>query len=451
MPFQSINPYNQELIASHESLDDAAIENTLQRSEAAFRSWRKVPYEERAAALNKMANLLRQQKQELALTATREMGKTLAEAVSEVEKCAWVCEYYAENAASFLQDEVIKTDASKSFVRYDPIGTVLAIMPWNFPYWQVYRFAAPAVMAGNTGLLKHAPNVLGCANHMKRLFLEAGFPKGVFDTLHVEVDKMENIISDPRIKAVTLTGSGRAGRSVAALAGKHLKKTVLELGGSNGFVVLSDADLDAAIDTGMQARFMNAGQSCIAAKRFIIHKDLAEAFEERILARIKALKYGNPEDPDTDLGPLARPDLAEQLEKQVKESVKAGALLVHGGGRDGALFAPSLLKNIQPGMPAFDEELFGPVLSLMVADSDEEAIKLANSTSFGLGVSIMTGDPERALALASETEDGAVFINELVKSDPRLPFGGTKESGYGRELSHHGIREFVNAKTVYVK
>ena len=451
MTFQSINPYSQQVIDTHPSLDDQGIENTLRGCDEAFQQWRKVPYPERAKSLLKLAVLLREQKKQLALTATREMGKTLGEAEAEVEKCAWVCEYYAEHAADFLKDEVIATDASRSFVRYDPIGTVLAIMPWNFPYWQVFRFAAPAVMAGNCGLLKHAPTVLGCANHMKRLFLEAGFPKGVFETLHVGVDQMEQVIADPRIKAVTLTGSGRAGRSVAALAGKYLKKTVMELGGSNGFVVLADADLDAAVDTGMQARFMNAGQSCIAAKRFIVHKDLAGAYQARLLERIKALKFGDPEDPETDLGPLARVDLAEQLEKQVQESVKAGAKLVHGGTRDKALFAPTLLSNIGPGMPAFDEELFGPVLSLMVADSDEEAIRLANSTSFGLGLSIMSSNPDRALELARLTDDGAVFVNELVKSDPRLPFGGTKESGYGRELSQHGIREFVNAKTIYVK
>jgi len=451
MTFKSINPYNNEEIKTYSEQSETGIESILSASEEAFDSWRTVPIPERSRRMQKAAELLRENKETYARTMTLEMGKPITESISEIEKCAWVCEFYAENAERFLADQIIETDASESFISHDPIGPVLAIMPWNFPFWQVFRFVAPALMAGNVALLKHAPNVFGCAMHIEDLLKEAGFPDGVFQNLVIHHDKVENIIADDRVKAATLTGSERAGSSVAALAGEHIKKTVLELGGSNSFIVWEDADIDQAVDTGISARMMNSGQSCIAAKRFILVGDAYEKFLPAFTEKVKELKSGDPLDEATDIGPLARTDLAEKLERQVKDSVEKGAQLLMGGERNRAYYEPTILTNVEPGMPAFDEELFGPVACFIRAESKDEAFELAGKSKYGLGTTVFTTDTERALKAAGSVPDGAYFINELVKSDPRLPFGGTKRSGYGRELSREGILEFVNKKTVYVK
>jgi len=451
MTFKSINPYNNEEIKTYSEQSETGIESILSASEEAFDSWRTVPIPERSRRMQKAAELLRENKETYARTMTLEMGKPITESISEIEKCAWVCEFYAENAERFLADQIIETDASESFISHDPIGPVLAIMPWNFPFWQVFRFVAPALMAGNVALLKHAPNVFGCAMHIEDLLKEAGFPDGVFQNLVIHHDKVENIIADDRVKAATLTGSERAGSSVAALAGEHIKKTVLELGGSNSFIVWEDADIDQAVDTGISARMMNSGQSCIAAKRFILVGDAYEKFLPAFTEKVKELKSGDPLDEATDIGPLARTDLAEKLERQVKDSVEKGAQLLMGGERNRAYYEPTILTNVEPGMPAFDEELFGPAACFIRAESEDEAFELAGKSKYGLGTTVFTTDTERALKAAGSVPDGAYFINELVKSDPRLPFGGTKRSGYGRELSREGILEFVNKKTVYVK
>jgi succinate-semialdehyde dehydrogenase/glutarate-semialdehyde dehydrogenase len=451
MTFKSINPYNQEKIATYDEHSYHAIEQRLSKASDSFSNWRQVPISQRCVHLLKAADLLRENKETYARTMTLEMGKPIKESVSEIEKCAWVCEFYAENAERFLADQIIETDASESFISHDPLGPVLAIMPWNFPFWQVFRFAAPSLAAGNVALLKHAPNVFGCASHIEDLFKEAGFPEGVFQNLFIHHEKVEGVIADDRVKAATLTGSERAGSSVAALAGEHIKKTVLELGGSNSFIVWDDADMDQAVETGVTARMMNSGQSCIAAKRFILVGDAYETFLPAFQEKVKELKSGDPLEESTDVGPLARTDLAEKLEQQVNDSVKKGAQLLMGGERDEAYYTPTILTNVEPGIPAFDEELFGPVASFIRAESEDEAFELAAKSKYGLGTTVFTKDTKRALKSASKVPDGAYFINELVKSDPRLPFGGTKNSGYGRELSREGILEFVNKKTVYVK
>jgi len=451
MTFKSINPYNQEEISTYDEHSDTEVDNILTKADAAFKSWREVPITERCGHLKKASGLLTDNKNDYARTMTLEMGKPIKESVSEIEKCAWVCEFYAENAERFLADQVIKTDASESFISHDPLGPVLAIMPWNFPFWQVFRFAAPSLMAGNVGLLKHASNVFGCATHIEELLKEAGFPEGAFQNLFIHHEKVEDVISDERVKAATLTGSERAGSAVAGQAGRNIKKTVLELGGSNSFIVWEDADMEKAVDTGVTARMMNSGQSCIAAKRFILVGDTHEKFLPAFTEKVKELKNGNPLEEGTDIGPLARVDLAETLEQQVNDSINKGAQLLIGGKRDDAYYEPTILTNVQPGMPAFDEETFGPVASFIRADSEEQAFELAAESKYGLGTTVFTGDKDRALKSAGMVPDGAYFINELVKSDPRLPFGGTKSSGYGRELSREGILEFVNKKTVYVK
>ena len=379
------------------------------------------------------------------------MGKPINEARGEINKCAWVCDFYAENAERFLADEIIETDASESFVSHDPMGTVLAIMPWNFPFWQVFRFVAPTLTAGNTGLLKHAPNVFGCATHIEEIFLEAGFPDGVFQNLFIHHDKTESIISNDIVKAVTLTGSERAGKSVGALAGKYLKKSVLELGGNNAFIVLEDADIEQAVETGIKARMMNSGQSCIAAKRFILVGDAYEKFLPAYIDGVKSIKKGDPMDESTEIGPLARKDLADQLHEQLEKSVKKGAKIEVGGNQNEAFHEPTVLTGVKPGMAAFDEETFGPLAAIIRAKDVDEAFKLAADSKYGLGVTLFTSNIENARRHISKAPDGAFFINELVKSDPRLPFGGTGNSGYGRELSREGIHEFVNKKTVYVK
>ena len=386
---------------------------------------------------------------------TLEMGKPIAQSRAEVEKCAWVCEYYAENAEKFLSDELITTDASKSFVTFQPLGVVLAVMPWNFPFWQVFRFAAPSLMAGNSGILKHASNVSGCALAIEEVFREAGFPKNLFKTILVPSSEMESVIKNEKIKAVTLTGSVPAGKSVAKTAGSVLKKTVMELGGSDPYVILEDADLEMAAETCVNARLINGGQSCIAAKRFIVVEKIYNEFEKLFVEKMKSKKMGDPFDESNDLGPQASVSLRDDLHKQVEKSIKLGAELLLGGKIPeikGAYYPPTVLSNVKKGMPAYDEELFGPVAAIIKSKDETEAIKIANDTIFGLGAAVFTSDMKRGEKIAKEKlQAGCCFVNAFVKSDPRLPFGGIKESGYGRELSAFGIKEFVNIKTIYIK
>ena len=449
MNFHSINPYNLETLEEYPVHNSGEIEEILSRADLAYRSYRTTSFEERSAWLMNASGILLSKKDEYARMITMEMGKPIRESVAEIEKCAWVCRYYSENASAFLEDEIVQTDASKSYVSFAPIGTILAIMPWNYPFWQVFRFAAPAVMAGNTALLKHAPNVFGCAGMIESIFRDAGFPDHIFQNLRIPVESVRKVLSDRRVKAVTLTGSERAGASVASIAGEHIKKSVLELGGSNAFIVLADADLEMAVNTGITARMQNTGQSCIAAKRFMIHKHVYQDFIEKYLEKVRAFRAGDPAEPSTEIGPLARVDLAETLESQVNDSIEKGSRLLEGGVRDNASYQPSVIENITPGMPAFDDELFGPVASFLEIEDENDAVEKTNASDFGLGATIFTSDPDRALEMANRIDDGAVFINEMVKSDPRLPFGGTKRSGYGRELSRYGLLEFTNIKTVY--
>lgn len=451
MEFKSINPYNGEEVASFTGISDAALDEKLETSAKAYKSWKKVELEERCRLMRKAGEILRENTEKYAKMITLEMGKPISESRGEITKCAWVCDYYAENAAEFLKDEVIETDAQISKVQHHPMGAVFAVMPWNFPFWQVFRFAAPTLIAGNVGLLKHAPNVFGCAEMMEEIFLEAGFPTGVFQNLIVHHDRTEKIIAHKAVKAITLTGSERAGSAVAELAGKYLKKSLLELGGNNAFIVWEDADLDAVIQTALVARMLNCGQSCIAAKRFILVESIYDEFVARYTSALSQLKSGDPMDDATKVGPLARKDLADQLQKQVVESVKAGAELLAGGKQGGCYHEPTVLGNVEPGMPAFSEETFGPLSSMIKARDAEHAFELSEMSDYGLGVTVCTQDIDKALSMSEEVSDGAYFINELVKSDPRLPFGGTKNSGYGRELSKDGMMEFVNRKTIYVK
>ncbi len=451
MEFKSINPFNGEHVGTYRAHSDAELDAKLAKSARAYASWRRVPLAERARLMAKAGQVLLDNVEEYAQMITLEMGKPISESRGEVNKCAWVCDYYAENAAAFLADEVIATDASQSFVRHDPIGSVLAVMPWNFPFWQVFRFAAPTLVAGNTGLLKHASNVFGCATFIEEVFTKAGFPEGVFQNLLIHHDLTEKIIAHDGVKAVTLTGSERAGSAVAALAGKYIKKSLLELGGNNAFIVWEDADLDQVVQTAVNARMLNAGQSCIAAKRFILLEGIYDEFVSKFTAALSALKAGDPMENTTQVGPLARKDLADELQRQVQESVAAGAELIYGGTQDGCFHAPTVLGGVRPGMPAFDEETFGPLAAMIKVSDEAEAFRLSELSKYGLGVTVCTQDVEKAIAMIPEVSDGAYFINELVKSDPRLPFGGTKLSGYGRELGKDGIMEFVNRKTVYVR
>lgn len=448
---ESRNPYNGELIEKFKEFTNPEIEEALDKADKRFKKWRKTSFQDRAELMKKAAKELKKNKDEYARDISLEMGKPIKQAVAEIEKCAWVCEYYAENAEKHLSNRDIKTDASKSYVSYEPIGVVLAVMPWNYPFWQVFRFAAPALMAGNIGILKHASNVMRSANNIQKVFERAGFPESCFQNLVVSSSKIENIIKDSRVKAVTLTGSKPAGAAVASTAGEEIKKSVLELGGSNALVVFKDANISETVKTCVQARFQNTGQSCIAGKRLLLHESIADEFLEEFLVQVRELKSGDPMDKDTFIGTLAREDLAEELEKQVKDSVKAGAKIVLGGKRDRAYMEPTVLTDVTADMSMFKEETFGPAIGVTKFKKDQEAIDLVNLSDFGLGVSIFTEDMDFAEKIVPEFEDGAVFINELVKSDPRLPFGGTKISGYGRELSEDGIREFVNKKTVYFK
>ena len=448
---ESKNPYTGEVIEKFKELNKSEIDTAIENADSRFKLWRKTTYKERAAHMMKAAEELKKNKEEYARDISLEMGKPIKQAISEIEKCAWVCEYYAENAEKHLATKNIDTDATKSYVHYEPIGVVLAIMPWNYPFWQVFRFAAPALMAGNIGILKHASNVMRSANNIQKVFERAGFPKDCFQNLVIGSSKVDDIIKDKRVKAVTLTGSKPAGAAVASTAGSEIKKSVLELGGSNALVVFKDADIDETVATCVQARFQNTGQSCIAGKRLIIHESIAEEFTEKFVKQVRELKSGDPLDEDTFIGTLARVDLAEDLEKQIKDSVKAGAEIILGGKRDKAYMEPTILKGVTKDMSMFREETFGPAIGITTFKDDQEAIDLVNLSEFGLGVSIFTEDMSFAEKIVPEFEDGAVFVNELVKSDPRLPFGGTKISGYGRELSMDGIQEFVNKKTVYFK
>lgn len=449
MIMRSVNPFTNQTIREFEEYSDEKVNNILLRSSGSFEDWKKTSLEDRGSLMLKVAGSLRKNINEFAGSITAEMGKPIKESRAEVEKCAWVCEYYAGHAKQFLAFENIGTDAQKSCIYYEPFGSILGIMPWNFPFWQVFRFCVPTLMAGNTVLLKHASNVQICAENIENIFENAGFPAPVFRNLVIGSDRVGNVIKHESVKAVSLTGSEEAGRRVAASSGMEIKKSLLELGGSNAFVVLEDADIKKAVQIGIKARFQNAGQSCIAAKRFIVHEKVSDEFLALFLEEMKKLKTGDPSKEDTDLGPLASIKQAEKVEEQLKRSVEMGAELIIGGTRNKAFFQPSLLTHVTPGMPLFDEEVFGPVAPFTTAENTREAIALANATEFGLGVSLFTGDLKKAAELVHEFADGAVFINAMVKSDPRLPFGGTKRSGYGRELALQGIREFVNVKTVY--
>jgi succinate-semialdehyde dehydrogenase/glutarate-semialdehyde dehydrogenase len=401
--------------------------------------------------MKRAAEILRKNKSKYAEIMCKEMGKCITEAKAEVEKSAWVCDYYAEKASEFMKPKSIKTEQSISKVIYQPIGSILAIMPWNFPFWQVFRFAAPTLMAGNTGMLKHAANVFGCAKQIESIFVKAGFPEGVFQSLIVQHDQTESIVSHPAIKAVTLTGSERAGTAVGEIAGRYLKKSLLELGGSNAFIVWKDADIDQAVKTAVTARMLNCGQSCIAAKRFILVEDIYDEFVSKFTVVVKNLKSGDPADKETQIGTLARKDLADELQSQVKKSINLGAKLLLGGNQDNCYHEPTILGEVKPGMPAFDEETFGPLAAMIRAKDEEDAFRLSELSMYGLGVTVCTTNIEKALSMSDHVSDGAYFINELVKSDPRLPFGGTKNSGYGRELAKDGMMEFINRKTIYVK
>ena len=455
MALETVNPATDELVRAYPEASPGEVAGILEAANAEFEQWRSTTFALRAAPMRRAAVLLREGQEELARLMAVEMGKPVAQGRAEAEKCAWVCDYYAEHAEGFLVREPVATDAARSFVAFNPLGVVLAVMPWNFPLWQVFRFLAPALMAGNAGVLKHASNVSGCALAIEDIVHRAGFPKVLFRTLLVSSSRVAGIIEAPQVKAVTLTGSTPAGRAVAGKAGALIKKTVLELGGSDPYVVLEDADLEAAAETCVASRLINSGQSCIAAKRFIVVEPVRRRFEELFVESMRKKTMGDPLQAGVDVGPQARKDLRDDLHRQVAASVAKGARRVLGcevpGGK-GAYYPPSVLADVKPGMPAFDEELFGPVAALVGAKDEDEAVRLANQSPFGLGAAVFTRDAARGERLAAERLDaGCCFVNASVKSDPRLPFGGIKESGYGRELASFGIREFVNIKSVYVK
>ncbi|CAA9276623.1 MAG: Succinate-semialdehyde dehydrogenase [NAD]; Succinate-semialdehyde dehydrogenase [NADP+] [uncultured Chloroflexia bacterium] len=454
MGIATINPATGETLKTFDPLSEAELDAKLQHAADTFRSYRRSSYAERAAYLLRAAETLEAAREVFGRIMTTEMGKPLQAACDEAAKCARACRYYAENGEQLLADETVATDATHSFIRYQPIGPVLAVMPWNFPFWQVFRFAAPALMAGNVGLLKHASNVPQCALAIEDIFLQAGFPEGVFQTLLIGSDQVGRVLDDPRVAAATLTGSEGAGSEVASRAGTQIKKTVLELGGSDPFVVMPSADLDAAVRTAINARAINNGQSCIAAKRFIVAEEIADEFEQRFVEGMAALKVGDPMDAETNIGPLATEGILDDLDQQVRKSVEAGARLLTGGERlqrPGNYYPPTVLADIPAGSPAYREETFGPVAALFRVPDVDDAIRLANDTTFGLGSSVWTNDPEERARFVDEIEAGQVFVNGMVVSDPRLPFGGVKRSGYGRELGAYGIREFVNVKTVWIK
>lgn len=452
---RSVNPANGKLIRSYPEMTIEEVNKILYLVNDAFEEWKETTFNKRTKLMLNAANVLREQREELSKLMTEEMGKPIAQSRAEIEKCVWVCEYYSGNAEKFLSDEFIETDASKSFVTYQPLGVVLAVMPWNFPFWQVFRFAAPGLMAGNAGLLKHSSNVSGCALAIEKIFRKAGFPQNLFRTILFPSSQMDKVIKNRIIKAVTLTGSVPAGKAVAATAGSVLKKTVLELGGSDPYIVLEDADLQLAADNCTTARLINGGQSCIAAKRFIIVEKIYNEFEKLFVKNMQNKKMGDPFNEANDVGPQANKVLRDELHQQVLQSIEKGAKLILGGEipeGEGAFYPPTVLSNVTKGMSAYDEELFGPVAALIKVKDEEEAIKTANDSLFGLGAAVFTKDERRGERIAKEKIiAGSCFVNAFVKSDPRLPFGGVNESGYGRELSYHGIREFVNIKTVYIK
>ena len=452
-PITSVNPATEEVLATFDVHTSEQVEEALGQAQDAFLAWRARTIAERAVTMRALARLLRERADRYGRLMTLEMGKPITEATAEIEKCAWACDFYAENAARFLADETVKTNAKRSFVAFEPLGIVLAVMPWNYPFWQVIRFAAPALMAGNAAVLKHASNVPQSALAIEEALHDAGFPEGLLRTLLLAGAAVEPIIADDRVRAVTLTGSSQTGSRIAALAGRAIKRQVLELGGSDPFIVLKDADIPAAATTATRARNQNNGQSCIAAKRFIVEDNVLDEFQERFAKEVAALRIGDPLDPATQIGPLARGDLRDSLERQVKASVNAGASVLTGGARwgdRGFYYQPTVLAGVKPGMPAFDEETFGPVAAIVSAADADEAVALANSSEYGLGASLWTRDVVAGEKLARRIDSGQVFINGMVASDPRLPFGGTKHSGYGRELSSFGIREFTNIKTIWV-
>ena len=447
----SKNPFTGETGREYELDTPNSISEKLRLNKKIQTEWSGLPIEDRCRLLKKVSDLLIDRKEEYADLMAREMGKPISQGIAEIEKCAWVCDFYAYNAEDLLADELIDTDADESFISYDPLGCILAVMPWNYPFWQVIRFAAPTLTTGNTGILKHATNVPGCAKALQALFEDSGYPKGCFQTILAGHTEIEELIGNDQIKAVTLTGSEKAGRSIAKVAGGHLKKTVLELGGNNACIVFEDADLDKYLETMVMARMQNTGQSCIAAKRFIVCEGIYDEFVDRFTERVRELKVGDPLDGETFVGTLAREDLAETLKDQVDRSLKIGGKLVMGNTMNGAYFAPTIITEVVPGMSVFEEETFGPVAAIVKAKDRQHAIELASDSNYGLGTMLFTEDTDAVYNLISEIPDGAFFVNDMVKSDPRLPFGGTKASGYGRELSREGILEFVNKKTVYIK
>jgi succinate-semialdehyde dehydrogenase / glutarate-semialdehyde dehydrogenase len=454
MAIASINPATSEVIKGFDALTDAQVDDKITTASAAFQSFRKTPFADRTRWMTNTAEILESEKEAIGRMMTLEMGKTLLSAIAEAEKCAATCRYYAENAARFVADEPIATSAAKSYIRYQPIGIVLAVMPWNFPFWQVFRFVAPGLMAGNVGLLKHASNVPQCALKIEEIVRRAGFPEGVFQTLLIGASQVDRILNDPRVAAATLTGSEQAGIQVGISAAKRIKKVVLELGGSDPFIVMPSANLEEAAATAVKARVMNNGQSCIAAKRFIVHEKIADQFEKEFVSRMQSLKLGDPFDPKTDVGPLATPDAVKDLDADVQKSIHAGAKLLTGGkplAGAGNFYPPTVLANIPKDSPAYREELFGPVACVFRLKSIDEAVAVANDVRFGLGASAWTNDPVEREIFINELEAGMVFINQMVISDPRVPFGGVKASGHGRELGPYGIREFTNIKTVWIR
>jgi succinate-semialdehyde dehydrogenase/glutarate-semialdehyde dehydrogenase len=454
MDITSVNPANGKAVKKYKTHATKQVERKIEQTHRAWMQWKETTHQERAVLLNQLGSVLISRKEELADLMAVEMGKPVKQGIAEIEKCAGVCQFYAANASTFFQDHLVATEAAKSYVAFRPLGVVLAIMPWNFPFWQVFRFLAPALAAGNCGVLKHASNVPGCALAIEDMVKEAGFPENVFQTLLVTSNKVEKIIENPLIMAVTITGSTAAGKKVAQKAGSVLKKTVLELGGSDAYVILQDADLEQAAETCVNSRLINSGQSCIAAKRFIVEKSVEKEFTKIFLQKMKSKVLGDPLDESTDIGPQARMDLRDELHQQVLASVKLGARCLLGGklpAGHNAYYPATLLTKVKKGMPAFDEELFGPVAAIISAKDEEEAIELANDSVFGLGAAVFTKNAEKAELIAREKLDaGSCFVNSLVRSDPRLPFGGIKQSGYGRELGLFGIHEFVNIKTVYI-
>ncbi len=451
---KSINPYSGELIKEYKNNSLSEVVEIIELQNDAYLLWRKTSFLQRSELMKKTAKLLRENADKYAKIITNEMGKIIGESRAEVEKCANLCDFYADNAENFLRNEIIETDADLSYIKYEPIGTIFAIMPWNFPFWQVFRFAIPNIMAGNTALLKHSPNVNGCALIIEEIFTKAGFPKNIFKSILIPVELAENVISHDLIKGVTLTGSPKAGSAVASLAGKYLKKSVLELGGSDPYIVLKDAEINESCKNGTCSRMMNSGQVCISAKRFLVEEEIVEDFIKKQKSILENMTLGNPLDENIDMGPMARFDLVENIHHQVTESIKMGAKLICGGeiSKENKMFyKPTLLTNVKKGMPVLEEETFGPVSVVIPVKDADEAVKIANDSMFGLGASIWTKDFKKCEEIANKIEAGAVFVNGMTKSDPRLPFGGIKKSGYGRELSRHGIREFMNIKSVWIK